>query len=129
MFFKNNNKIKNQNINQNLTTIHIQKTCPLLLERLPIDKSIMLKKNNYVFCNNDIFSEDSASDFHDTLPEIPEVPELINTHKENIIYHNIKNLIFNKISYIKSFFIFIYNYIIRFFVRINFFKYLPQIIK
>ena len=88
MFFKNNNKIKKQNINQNLTTIHVQKTYPQLLERLPIDKSIMLKKNNYVFCNNDIFSEDSASDFHDTIPEIPEVseipkiPELIDTQKK-----------------------------------------------
>ena len=126
MFFKNNNKIKSQNINHNLMTIHILKSYPQLLECLSIDKSIVLKKNNYVFCNNDIFSEDSisTSDFNDTIPEIPETIQ-----KKNIIYHNIKNWIFNKISYIKSSFIFIYNYIIRFFVGINFFKYLPQIIK
>ena len=119
MFFKNNNKIKSQNINHNLMTIHILKSYPQLLECLSIDKSIVLKKNNYVFCNNDIFSEDSisTSDFNDTIPEIPETIQ-----KKNIIYHNIKNWIFNKISYIKSFFIFIYNYINRFFVRINFFK-------
>jgi hypothetical protein len=116
MFFKNNNN----KINQNLTTIQVQKTYPQLPECLPIDKSIMLKKNNYIFCNdNDIFSENNESNFHDFLPEI--ILQLNDIQ--------IKNIIYDKISYIKSFFIFIYNYITRFFIRINFFKYLPQIIK
>ena len=90
MFFKNNNKIKSQNINHNLMTIHILKSYPQLLECLSIDKSIVLKKNNYVFCNNDIFSEDSisTSDFNDTIPEIPETIQ-----KKNLALLEFRNII------------------------------------